>query len=161
MNDEEMYNDFADSSDKTKSTSKSKKSAGHSEVDKSSIGSNNTPSSHSDKEEAQKQDDPGLAHMIADKQRVDKEDHDEQRANKLCGSRSWKTTDSAQKERIGERELRIDNPAEPVRYGKDGASIRSDASTLTSDGGSNKSTAPQNIEFSYRKKCKDNLKNRS
>ena len=74
--------------------------------------------------------------MIADKEKVDKKDNEGQTASKLRGSRSRKTTKSAK-----------------PRYGTDGVSIRSDASTLTSGGGSDKSTASQNIEFSYRNKC--------
>ena len=67
--------------------------------------------------------------MIADKGKVDKKDQEEQTASKFRGSRSWKTTESAERERIEERRLQIDHPDEQVRYGNDGVSIRSDATT--------------------------------
>ena len=154
LGEDDMYSNHETPSAQSKSSSKLKGSGKHNDANKDSTGSNKTQSSLSEQGEEKKHDVSRLSNMIADKEKVDKRDKEGQTASKLCGSRSWKTTESAEKERLAECRLRINHPDEPPKYGADRVSIRSDASTLTSGGGSDKSTAPQNIEYSYRESQK-------
>ena len=157
LGEDDMYSDQETPSAQSKSSSKSKGSGKHSDASKDPTGSNKSQSSLPEQGEEEKHDAARLSDIIAGKEKVDKKEKEGQTASKLRGSRSWKTTESAKKERLAERRLRIDHPEEPPKYGADGVSIRNNASTLTSGGGSNKSTAPQNIEYSYRKKSADVL----